>query len=170
MSFRLRTDAEEWFKGIEKEFSYKFDAYYFCLMAGFAAVRKSQLTSEDKPAFVDDFPGDYKLQQNLLLGGLIDAELRNLLGRSATTKDKAVVEKTVARLLTASGASTHLSSGSDGGATLMNEYASGGFDVLVERMGDKPRKLETFLRVYAKLITDLESERAEQESTLETAS
>lgn len=168
MSFRLRTDAEKWFSEVEKEFTYKFDAYYFCVMAGFTAVRKSQLTSDDKPAFVDDFPGDYKLQQNLLLGGLIDAELRNLLGRSATTKDKAVVEKTVARLLTASGASTHLSSGGDGGATLMNEYASGGFDVLVERMGDKPRKLETFLRGYAKLITDLETERAERESTVET--
>ena len=66
MSFRLRTDAEKWFSEIEKDFAYKFDAYYFCLMAGYAAVRRSPLTSADKPAFVDDFPGDYKLQQNLL--------------------------------------------------------------------------------------------------------
>lgn len=165
MSFRLRTDAERWFSEIEKDFAYKFDAYYFCLIAGYVAVRRSALTSADKPAFVDDFPGEYKLQQNLLLGGLIDAELRDLLGRGVATGDKSVVEKTVARLLTASGASTHLSAGSNGGAAQMNEYASGGFDVLSERL-DKPRKLETFLRAYAKLISDLEIERAEKESAL----
>ena len=170
MSFRLRTDAEKWFSKIEKDFTYKFDAYYFCLMAGFSAVRKSPLTSADKPAFVDDFPGEYKLQQNLLLGGLIDAELRNLLGRGVTKDDKPVVEKTVARLLTASGASTHLSTGNDGGATRMNEYASGGFDVLCERLGDGPHKLETFLRAYAKLISELETERAKEEATVEDMS
>lgn len=167
MSFRLRTDAEKWFSKIERDFTYKFDAYYFCLMAGFAAVRKSPLTSADKPAFVDDFPGDYKLQQNLLLGGLIDAELRDLLGRGVTKEDRPVVEKTVARLVMASGASTHLSTGNDGGATRMNEYASGGFDVLSERLGDGPHKLETFLRHYAKLIRELEAERAEEEATVE---
>ncbi|WP_207462159.1 hypothetical protein [Azospirillum sp. SYSU D00513] len=166
MSFRLRTDAEKWFSEIEGELDLKFDIYYFCLIAGFAAVRKSSLTSADKPAFVDDFPGDYKLQQNLLLGGLIDAELRDLLGRGVTVKDKPVVQKSVSRLLTAAGASTHLSGGTDGGAARMNEYASGGFDVLFERMIDKPRKLETFLRAYAKLIGELEDERAEAEAAL----
>ena len=170
MSFRLRTDAEKWFSEIEKNFTYKFDAYYFCLMAGYAAVRKSPLTSADKPAFVDDFPGEYKLQQNLLLGGLIDAELRDLLGRGLTSSDKPVVEKTVARLLTASGASSHLSTGNDGGAARMNEYASGGFDVLAGRLGDKPRKLETFLRSYAKLLAELEAERAKEEATIEAIS
>ena len=49
MSFRLRTDAEKWFGDIESFLDYKFDAYYFCLMAGYAAVRKSKLTSADKP-------------------------------------------------------------------------------------------------------------------------
>lgn len=169
MSFRLRTDAEKWFAEIERDFAYKFDAYYFCLMAGYAAVRKSPLTSADKPAFVDDFPGEYKLQQNLLLGGLIDAELRDLLGRSVTMSDKPVVEKTVSQLLTASGASTHLSTGSDGGAALMNEYASGGFDILSAQL-DKPRKLETFLRAYAKLISELEAERAAVEAAFEAVS
>lgn len=170
MSFRLRTDAEKWFSKIEKDFKYKFDAYYFCLMAGFAAVRKSSLTSADKSAFVDDFPGEYKFQQNLLLGGLIDSELRDLLGRSVTKEDKPAVEKTVARLLTASGASTHLSTGNDGGAAIMNEYASGGFDVLCERLVDGPHKLETFLRAYANLISELETERAKEEATVEAMS
>ncbi|WP_321920306.1 hypothetical protein [Paraburkholderia tropica] len=160
MSFRLRTDAEKWFSDLERDFAYKFDAYYFCLMAGYAAVRKSSLTSADKPAFVDDFPGDYKVQQNLLLGGLIDCDLRD---RGISVTDKAAVQKVVSELLTATGASTHLSLT---GAARMNEYASGGFDVLFERMVDKPRKLETFLRGYAKLITELEAERSEAESNL----
>lgn len=164
MSFRLRTDAEKWFSEIEKDFAYKFDGYYFCLMAGYAAVRRSPLTSADKPAFVDDFPGDYKLQQNLLLGGLIDCDLRD---RGISVTDKAAVQKVVSELLTATGASTHLSAT---GATRMNEYASGGFDVLVERMVDKPHKLETFLRGYGKLITELEAERAQVEAAFEAAS
>jgi hypothetical protein len=163
MSFRLRTDAEKWFSEIERDFTYKFDAYYFCLMAGYTAVRRSPLTSADKPAFVDDFPGDYKLQQNLLLGGLIDCDLRD---RGISVTDKAAVQKVVSELLT-TGASTHLSTA---GATRMNEYASGGFDVLAERIVDKPHKLETFLRSYAKLISELESERAKVEAAFEAAS
>ena len=169
MSFRLRSDAEKWFGEIESSLDYKFDAYYFCLMAGYAAVRKAKLTSDDKSAFVDDFPGPYKAQQNLLLGGLIDAELRDLLGRGVTIGDKAVVEKTVSELLTVTGASTYLSSGVNGGAALINEYASGGFDVLYESL-DKPRRLETFLRAFAKLIADLDTERIAVEAAFENDS
>ena len=164
MSFRLRTDAERWFSEIEKDFDYKFDGYYFCLMTGYAAVRKSPLTSADKPAFVDDFPGEYKLQQNLLLGGLIDCDLRD---RGISVTNKAAVQKVVSELLTATGASTHLSTM---GAAHMNEYASGGFDVLFERMVDKPHRLETFLRGYAKLISKLEAERGQLEAAFEAAS
>jgi hypothetical protein len=149
MSFRLRTDAEKWFSEIEKDLTFKFDAYYFCLMAGFAAVRRSSLTSADKPAFVDDFPGDYKLQQNLLLGGLVDCDLRD---RGISVTDRMAVQKVVSELPTANGASSHLS---PAGAARMNEYASGGFDVLFERMVDKPHKLETFIRGYAKLIAEV---------------
>ena len=166
MSFRLRADAERWFSDIEKDLEFKFDAYYFCLMAGYAAVQKSALTSEDKSAFVDDFPGSYKLQQNLLLGGLIDAELRELLGRGVNINDKPVVEKTVSRLLSVSAGSTHLSGGPDGGATVINEYASGGFDVLSLHL-DKPRRLETFLRSFAQLISDLDAKRTEEEAVSE---
>lgn len=164
MSFRLRADAEKWFKHIEKDFAYKFDAYYLCLMAGYAAVRRSPLTSADKPAFVDDFPGEYKLQQNLLLGGLIACDLRD---RGISVADKAAVQKVVSELLTATGSSTHLSAA---GAARMNEYASGGFDVLVEKMTGEPHYLATFLRAYAKLISELEAERAEEEAAFEAAS
>lgn len=166
MSFRIREDAEKWFSNIETELGYKFDAYYFCLMAGYAAVRKAPMTSSDKPAFVDDFPGPYKLQKYLLLAGLIDAELRDLLGRSVTVSDKIVVEKTVSRLLSISGGSTYLRPGSGGGAVLINEYASGGFDVLSEHL-DKPQKLETFLRAFSNLITNLDIKRVAVEAALE---
>lgn len=151
------------FSEIHLGFDFEFDAYYFCPMARYAAVRRSQLTSADKPAFVDDFPGDYKPQQNLLLGGLIDCDLRD---RGTSVTDKAAVQKVVLELVTATGASTHLSAT---GAARMNEYASDGFDVLVERMVDKPRKLETFLRSYAKMVTGLEAERAEVEAAFEVA-
>jgi hypothetical protein len=71
------------------------------------------------------------------------------------------VQKVVSELLTATGANTHLSAI---GAARMNEYASGGFDLLCERMVDKPRKLETFLRSYAKVIVELEAERSKEEA------
>ncbi len=167
MSFRLRIDAEKWFSDIESDLEYRFDAFYFCLMAGFSAVRKAPMTSEDKPAFVDDFPGPYKLNQNLLLGGLINAELRDLLGRSVAMSDKPVVEQTVSRLLSVTGSNTYLSTGVNGGAALMNEYSSGGFNVLSEHL-DKPRRLETFLRGFSNLIEKLDAQRMEVETLLES--
>lgn len=167
MSFRLRTDAEKWFSEIADQTGVlKFDLYYFCLVAGYAGLKRSSLTAADKPAFVDEFPGPYKLQQNLLLAGLIDAELRLLLGRGVTVQDKPSVHKKVSELLAATGSSTHLSSA---GAARMNEYASGGFDLLAERMSDKPRRLETFLRAYAKLIAELDDEAARAEAVFDAA-
>jgi hypothetical protein len=167
MSFRLRTDAEKWFSEIaDHPGMLKFDLYYYCLMAGFVGVRRSQLTAADKPPFVDDFPGPFKLQQNLLLAGLVDAELRSMLGRGVTPQDKPSVHRKVSELLAATGSSTHLSSA---GSARMNEYASGGFDLLAERMSDKPRKLETFLRSYAKLIAELEEESGNAEAAFDAA-
>ena len=167
MSFRLRTDAEKWFSEIaDHPGMLKFDLYYFCLMAGFAGIRRSPLSGADKPAFVDEFPAPYKLQQNLLLAGLIDAELRSLLGRGVTAQDKPSVHRKVSELLAATGTSTHLS---NAGSAKMNEYASGGFDVLVERLSDKPRRLETFLRAYAKVIADLEEEARKAEADFEAS-
>ncbi len=167
MSFRLRTDAEKWFSEIaDYPGMLKFDLYYFCLMVGFAGVRRSSLTASDKGAFLDEFPAAYKLQQNLLLAGLIDAELRSLLGRGVTVQDKPSVHRKVSELLAATGSSTHLSSA---GSAKMNEYASGGFDLLAERMPDKPRKLETFLRAYAKLIAALEEEGMKAEVAFDAA-
>lgn len=166
MSFRLRTDAEKWFSEISGPDILKFDLYYFCLMAGFAGIRRSPLTAADKSAFVDEFPTPYKLQQNLLLAGLIDAELRSLLGRAVTVQDKPSVHRKVSELLAATGTTTHLSSA---GSAKMNEYASGGFDLLVERLSDKPRKLETFLRAYAKVIAELEDEARKSEAAFEAA-
>lgn len=164
MSFRLRSDAEKWFGDLYPgDIQLKFDIYYFCLMAGFTAGRTSKLTSSDKPAFVDDFPQDYRLQQNLLLAGLIDADLRSTLARQVTARDKTEVHNAVSRLLTATGTTTHLS---NAGAALMNEYASGGFDVLVEEIGDKPRKLATFLRTFAKVISTLEERKQKDEAAM----
>ena len=86
-----------------------------------------------------------------------------------TIGDKADVEKTVSELLSVTGASTYLSSGVNGGAAIINEYASGGFDVLYERL-DKPRRLETFLRAFAKLIAELDAERKAVEADFENDS
>ncbi|MGB3559742.1 MAG: hypothetical protein WBA24_14485, partial [Geitlerinemataceae cyanobacterium] len=41
------------------------------------------------------------------------------------------------------------------GMTRMNAYAHGGFDVLCEHFSDRPRSIETFIRKYCKVISDL---------------
>ena len=40
----------------------------------------------------------------------------------------------------------------------MNQYAHGGFDILCERMDERPRSLETFVRKYYRLIQDLKQD------------
>ncbi len=38
----------------------------------------------------------------------------------------------------------------------MNYYAHGGFDVLCERMDERPKSLETFVRKYHRSIKNLQ--------------
>jgi hypothetical protein len=39
----------------------------------------------------------------------------------------------------------------------MNQYAHGGFDVLCENFSDRPTSIETFLRKYARCLSDLQT-------------
>lgn len=149
-SFRLRQDTEDWFSNIygkDKIVSAKFDLYYFCLMLGIATGRRSDPIKccREVADFVDYFISDYRPYQRLIIGLLIRAELSRL-GVSVTEKDE--VRKLFVELVNPQNP-THLT---DIGMNRLNEYSSGGYDYLAEKLNSKPYHVEEFLRTYTKLL------------------
>ena len=151
MAFYLRNDTEQWFSHIKDQKPYietKFDLYYFCLMLGLASGEKHPvLGKSDATEFQKNFVKAFIPVQKLIIGLLIKAELRRL-GINTTEKDQ------VYDLLTEivdPDSSTKLT---DAGITKLNEYASGGYDVLSEELPTKPYYVEDFLRSYRQLIVN----------------
>jgi len=148
-NFRMRRDAENWFSHIQdqKPIRTKFDLYYFCLMVGLATGRKSEPAKRcpEFTDFTDNFVSEYKPYQRLIIGLLIRAELSRL-GVSVMEKDE--VRKLFVDLVNPQNP-TNLT---DVGMDRLNEYSSGGYDYLAEKLDSKPYHVEEFLRTYAKLL------------------
>jgi hypothetical protein len=141
--FRLRKDAETWFKHIagKPPFATKFDLYYLCLLLGIVSRRVSAPT--DAPGFVDAFVEHYQQQSLLLIGLVLLAELRRL---GCGLEERAEVRRQLARLVGPGGPSSE-------GVNTLNTYASGGFDYLQERYGDAPPfSAEEFLPAFIDLV------------------
>lgn len=147
MPFRLREDAERWFKELDGKdpTKTKFDLYYFCLMAGLANNRKRDISDVVAREIVDDFIQDYKPAQHLLIGLLVVAEVRRS-GIDLLERDE--VRNEFRRLVTP-GTNTQLT---DEGMRCMNEYANGGYDFLAESTENPPTSPEEFLRNFVQLI------------------
>jgi len=143
MSFRMRPEVDEWFKHIFKQgpIQTKFDLYYFCLMMGLAAGKSESVPSAVE--FVQNFVGDYKGVQRLVLGVLIIAEMSRL---GLELNDRKEVQDLIAKYLDATDV-THLSVA---GFERLNEYSHGGFNIIVESAGSKPYHVEPFLQLYVK--------------------
>ena len=148
MYFQIRRDAERWYADIRSSFVTDFDLYYLNLMAGFAARRKSEVQSAEAKDTVDYFVSQYKTRANLIIALLISTELATA-GINLEERDS--VNRTIARLITPS-AESHLT---DEGTKLMNRYAHGGFEALLEYFDDRPRTIETFLRTYRIALSHL---------------
>src|SRR5208283_5582627 len=149
MYFRLRRDTQEWFNNIsnQKPIETMFDLYYFCLMLGLASGRTS-VPSKRYPEysdFIDNFIAAYRPYQRLIIGLLMRAELARF-GISVAEKDD------VRRLLLDFVDPTTATNLTDKGIEKLNEYASGGFDYLTERLDSKPYHVEEFLRTYVRLL------------------
>ncbi|EST26975.1 hypothetical protein [Streptomyces roseochromogenus] len=142
--FRLRKDARNWFKDLREDDSFKidFDIFYFCFIAGISKSRKLHITNEHAPELVASFPGRYTDRGKLLVALFLAKELE-ILG--VTMNEKKVVHSSIAKLVDPT-APHNLS---DEGVKHFNQYAHGGYDVLLEWFsGDRPRSLETFLRIF----------------------
>ncbi len=154
-SFQLRRDVDEWFSNIKvgktQQIKTDFDLYYFCLMIGLATKSKNNPSERCKCRdFIDYFVRDYQSQQNLIIGLLIRAELENL-GISLDEKD--ATKKQLLKLIDPS-SQTNLT---DEGIDKINAYASGGFDYLRAKIGEKPHHLENFLQSYVKILREATS-------------
>lgn len=150
-NFRIRQDTENWFSNIrdQKPIRTKFDLYYFCLMLGLAVGRKTDPVKQcsEVTDFMDNFVSDYKPYQRLIIGLLIRSELSRL-GVSVTEKDE--IRKLFIDLVDPQ----HPTNLTDIGIDRLNEYASGGYDYLSEKLDSKPYHVEEFLRTYTKLLRD----------------
>ena len=149
-SFRLRSDAENWFSEIEStsHFRSKFDIYYFCLMAGFASNRSNEapLSGTASRDFIDYFIDDYKAASLLLIGLLVVSEMKY---KGIDVTEKVAVRSLFKDLVDASNGNNFLT---EHGMKRMNAYASGGFDFLAENRDSKPYSVDEFLRDYVLLI------------------
>lgn len=153
MEFRIIRDARKWFRDIREELtappgkapSPDFDAFYFCFIAGVTEMRKKDVSSGETAELVDYFPGPYKNRGRLLVSLFLSKELE-YLGVSLIERD--TVRKEISRLVQPD-APNHLS---DEGVREFNKYAHGGYEVLLDWFDDRPRVLETFLRVFRKKI------------------
>jgi hypothetical protein len=109
-------------------------------MLGLAAQRTS--SPAEAPGFVDQTPEEYRGQERLLLGLLLQAELSKL---GFAPNERKEVRDTLAKLVEGDRLSNR-------GVARLNEYASGGFDLLQQEIGDKPYNVEAFLPRYVGLL------------------
>ena len=143
--YRLREDAESWFKHIANQapLRTKFDLYYFCLMLGLATGRRSNPSENVKAqGFYDSMPEPYKNIQELITGVLLRTEIARF-GIKLT--DRTGVRRILTELVGSSGLSSV-------GIVRLNEYASGGFDVIFEHMLEAPYTVSGFFGEYKKLM------------------
>jgi hypothetical protein len=142
--FRLRSDAEKWFKKVDK--GPKFDIYYYCALVGLMARRRNEPAGEASKDVVDYFISDFKPYKNLIIGLVIIAELQK--ARIDLT-EKSAVREVISRIVAPG--ETGLT---DNGVKLLNQYASGGYDYLIETGALKPETREEFMLSYANIIRD----------------
>ena len=122
-------------------------------MTGFADGRPEIDGGHESSDLVDYFPGQYRSRGQLLVAQLIREELRRF---KIKLDNQSEVRRKIRDLILAKSPS-YLT---DEGVKLMNAYASGGYEVLLEYFDDRPRTLETFIRNYHKCLNEIAEKRA----------
>ncbi|WP_051836892.1 hypothetical protein [Streptomyces sp. NRRL F-2580] len=153
--FRLRDDAKEWFKALyEKDFRIGFDAFYFCFMAGIATGKKVSTPNSAAPELISYFPERYAPRKQVLVALFLTQELEDLGIKMSEKKD---VHAKIKKLLEPNSSGHHLS---EEGVKEFNKYAHGGFEVLRDEwFDDRPRSLETFLRIFKQELDEAIAKR-----------
>jgi len=148
----MNPDARKWFADVASHYATDFDLYYLCFVAGIATHRKER--PPKSVDLIDHYPREFAQRGRLLVGLLLATEL-DVLGIGLTERE--AVRKNVRGLVESNG--LYLSSE---GARLMNQYAYGGWLSLCEHFDERPRTIESFVRVYAALIKQALDEQGEK--------
>jgi hypothetical protein len=149
MPFLLRNDAVKWFSNISKgkgAIKTDFDLYYFCLIIGMAGGRMGD--TADTKQIVQDFVSDYEDSKRLIGALAFYADL-NQLGVSLS--ERSAVQAKVCGHFVADNAN-YLT---DDALKKMNKYASGGYNLLTEKIDAKPHHLEHFLMRYCSVLGEV---------------
>ena len=153
MGFKLPKGCREYFSGIvdksdEKKLSTWFDAYYLCLMVGFAQAKVDKDIKLESEDFNDDFPLDYQESKEYIIGSLIASEVKL---RNIDITNSEELEGHI-KLLVGTKTKTNLT---DDGEDLMNQYAAYGYQYMREKMTDMPPiRLEEFYEEYFEKFRD----------------
>jgi hypothetical protein len=143
----MHDSVDDWFKHIYKEgpITHKFDLYYFCLMMGLTIGQKEILNNGKD--ITHYFINDYKSSKHIILGSFLLAEM-SLIG--IESDDREGIKKIIGECFDP----TTSSNLSDTGFIYLNNYANAGFNFILNKHPEKPRKVETFLQWYAKTISE----------------
>lgn len=140
MSFVRRPEMSAWFSNLlrDKSLEIQFDAYYLCLMIGYASLRDDAFDGGEE--LIRHFPDRYSgAQSKLIIGLLLIAETQKF---GLMLSKKQDVEYLVTQYLDPVGGALNPE-----GFERMNRYANGGFNYLAESF-DKPYYFDAFLASY----------------------
>lgn len=143
--FRIRKDAEAWFRKVQDKppIKTKFDLYYLCLMLG---LKQGRLDSVGDASDVYlKFPQEYEGSRFMIIGLLIAAEMKR---EGLDYEDRTAVQEMVAKYV----ATDTPASLSAEGFAKVNSYASGGFDILAGELEDPPEDVNVLVARYARLM------------------
>lgn len=124
-----------------QKLKYKFDEYYFCLLAGLACAKYDKDAELDPNSQIDDYPLEYQICKDYIAGLLIatEAKLRGIVPEDAVALESLMVEYID---------STSRTRLNRAGEMKLNQYASKGFELIQTKMLGKPYRLEMFLFDY----------------------
>lgn len=144
--FRIRKDADQWFRKIEGKspIKTKFDLFYLCLMLGF----KNELLDSvvDGVDVYHKFPQEFEGGRMLILTLLITTEMHR---EGIVFEERNSVQELIARYV----ATDSPSNLSVEGFKKVNGYASGGFDKLSGIFEDPPEDINVFIARYCRLFS-----------------
>ena len=142
-NFRLRVDAEEWFKKVDK--GPKFDVYYYCAIVGMLNNKRNEPTGVTSTDIVSKFINDYRPFQNLIIGLLMISELRKV---GIDISEKEAVRKEIQAIVSPQGG-TGLT---ERGVQLLNHYSSGGFEHIRDSRSTKPESRDEFMLDFINMV------------------
>ena len=145
MAFKLSKENRNWFKGISKNFTTKFDMYYLCLMMGIASNNKSE--ADDAGDLIEYWPAEYSNYSNFIIGLMLYVEAKNK-GINITKKST-----TIEHLNTFLDPDEQSKLSSKKGFTEANKYAHGGCEIMMSKL-QAPHLLGEFLKRYQELLKE----------------